>query len=172
MFDFIEATASEVSIEFDPVFGWPRLISLDNERGFSGIFVQDVRPGLPAGPAEIRAELAFQTGVWRGAAADDCTITLRRSCFCAPPFNDPYAVTVRAGEVVAVERNGAPVDLEAFLPATVEDLFAAIATLVFADRLDVQYHSDLGYPVAIDADPAFNAADEEFSIVVEDLVVD
>ena len=170
MFDYIEANPAAVAVEFEPELGWPR--SIDGSGVSLSIFVQDVRPGLPAGPDEIFAALSAQVAVWEAAQISDYPITLRRSCFCGQPLNDPYTVTVRSGEVVGVERNGSTIDLEDFLPSTVGDLFAAIESLAFADRLTVEYHPDFGYPTSIDADPVFNMADEEYSIVVEALTID
>jgi hypothetical protein len=170
LFGFVEGNADVAVVEFDPVLGVVTSVNLDTASGFLSVFVQEVREGHPTGPDEILAEVAAQRAIWEESAITDYQITIRRNCFCPPEFTDPYTVTVSDGAVVSVRRGGAEIELAEFMPATVEDLFDEIADAVFADRLDVVYHPDHGYPVTIDVDPVFNAVDEELFIAVEALV--
>ena len=100
---------------------------------------------------------------------------MQRSAIAVPleaSLSDPYTVTVVSGEAVRVERNGSEIELEQFLPATVEDLFGVVEDAAFADELDVNYHPILGYPRQIVVDPVLRAVDEEYQIDVVELVID
>jgi hypothetical protein len=171
-FDFIEANAESVVVEFDPEFGAARSVNVDTDGGFLSLFLQEISEGHPAGPDEVSAAVAAQRTLWETWEIVDYRITVRRSCFCPPEYTDPYTVTVRSGVVAFVERDGGAIELAEFMPGTVEDLFAEIEAAAFADRLDVEYHPDLGYPLRIDIDPVFNAVDEELQIAVEELIED
>ena len=170
LFGFVEERAAVAEVEFDLDHGAPESVIIDDADSFLGLFVQSVAAGHPAGPDEVLAEVAAQRVIWKAAAVTDYSITLSRSCFCPPDITAPYTVTVAGGAVVSVQRDGAEIVLEAFMPSSVEDLFRVVEEAAFSDELNVQYHPELGYPVFIVVDPVFNAVDEEFSIFVEEMV--
>ncbi len=125
----------------------------------------------PGGGREtVLAELEANRGLWEESGIESYRLTVGRVSFLPPEFLGPFVVTVENGEVVGVvrKRTGeAPREEHVRgMPLTVEDLFDVIEEFADADSIEVRYKSDLGYPTRIEADPEFNAIDEEFSFFV------
>jgi hypothetical protein len=126
--------------------------------------------GDPAsGPASDEAprELALARERWEAAGPAAYEMTLRRSCFCPPDWRGPFRVTVRDGAVASVTYEGAPVDAERAV--TVDALFDLVADAAArrAERLDVVYDPDWGYPARLFIDYDARIADEEVGYEVE-----
>jgi hypothetical protein len=104
---------------------------------------------------------------------------------------DDYRMTIRlqggmiGGAAVITVRDGAPQSVQSIepfegMPAsfftpfdTVEDLFhiLKVAHDNDSDRIDVEYHRELGVPMDVYIDPARNVVDEEHGFVVESFEV-
>jgi hypothetical protein len=172
MFDFVEENLCCLQVLFDEQLGVPSSVGYDTADEFMFFGAQTVTAGHPMSPDEILATAAVQRQVWAEAGSADYTVTIRRSCFCPADITDPYTVTVRGGEVESTTRWDAEVELDEFLPLTVEDLFREVEESRFADSLTVAYHPDRGYPLRIEVDPVVNAVDEEHQTIVLDLVLE
>lgn len=102
---------------------------------------------------------------WSSARVQDYTVVVQHLCFCG--YVRPVRITVRSGAIVS------SVDAETGEPvpsyATVRDI-AALFTLIRkaiddgADRLEVTYDSQLGYPTFINIDYIKNAVDDELQV--------
>lgn len=105
---------------------------------------------------------------WRAQRTDTYTFTYVRSCECLPETAGPFGVTVREGVVTDVVYQGNPVDPASQPFYTIEALFDLIraASEREADRIDVEYHPEYGYPTEIYIDYERNTADEEDIISV------
>lgn len=94
-------------------------------------------------------------------------------CFCHPDYTKPYRIRVQAGKVVDARdaETGAPAP-EQYVARTVPELFAVIQDALDrdADRLDVAYDPELGYPTSIVIDYERQAADEELTLEAKGLV--
>ena len=170
MFDFIETNAANVRVEFHFFRGYPTNLDLETAEGYFALSISEVNPGHPSHPDAVLAEAAHQESIWIDLAIDSYTLTLRRGCFCPSEITDAYTVTVAFGEPVRVERDGDILQLEQFLPLTVEDMFDVVEDAAFADGLEIFYHLQWGFPIFIDVDPATNAVDEEYLYDVIDFV--
>jgi uncharacterized protein DUF6174 len=102
---------------------------------------------------------------WNNARVQDYTVVVQHLCFCG--YVRPVRITVRSGAVVSSvdAQTGEPVPTY----ATVRDI-AALFTLIRqaiddgADKLDVTYDSQLGYPTFINIDYITNAVDDELQV--------
>lgn len=162
--------ADVIEVDFEPELGYPRMIFVQDDSGFTEMSVMTFTPGeadtLPA--EEILAQLREQRKIWGDEGTSDYTITVEIGCFCPEEFRGPFEVTVVDGNVDTVTMNGEavePVD-EAFL--TVEGLFSTIEDYAYSDEITVTYTAE-GYPQTIDIDPSRNTIDEELRIDVLDL---
>ena len=99
----------------------------------------------------VPGDPAVQRQVWEQQGIDDYRYVLGRNCFCANLL-PRVRVDVRDGVVVEVRdaRTGAPVDARRWDGvATVDQVFDAIADGVARGwDTDVQFHPELGHPVA------------------------
>ena len=119
--------------------------------------------------------LAAARRQWSSAGPAAYSVTLGRGCFCAQEVPSPVVITVRNGVIESrhYKTTGAPVS-PAYADAfpDVEGLFDVIEdALENADRVDVKYHSTLGYPLEIFIDYIRNAIDDELAYMVTDLTV-
>jgi hypothetical protein len=57
------------------------------------------------------------------------------------------------------------------LPGSIDVVFDLVERQVGADRVDVHYDPDLGYPVSVVADRMINAVDDEFEMRISDFTV-
>jgi hypothetical protein len=123
--------------------------------------------GLVTGTDDNDDDKALRTAqiLWNSAGVQDYTVVVQHLCFCG--YVRPVRITVRSGAVVS------SVDAETGQPvpsyATVRDI-AALFTLIReaiddgADRLEVTYDAQLGYPTFINIDYIKNAVDDELQV--------
>ncbi len=123
--------------------------------------------GLVTGPGDGDDDKTLRQAQirWNSARVQDYTVVVQHLCFCG--YVRPVRVTVRSGVLVS------SVDAESGEPvpsyATVRDI-AGLFTLIReaidegADRLDVTYHAQLGYPTLINIDYVTNAIDDELTV--------
>lgn len=102
---------------------------------------------------------------WANARVQDYQVVVQHLCFCG--FVRPVRVTVRGGAVVSSVDAQTGEAVPSY--ATVRDvagLFALIRSALDqgADRLDVTYDSQYGYPTFIDIDYITNAVDDELQV--------
>ena len=123
--------------------------------------------GLVTGTDDDDNDKALRTAQirWNNAAVQDYTVVVQHLCFCG--YVRPVRITVRSGAVVSSvdAQTGEPVPSY----ATVRDVMA-LFTLIRkaiddgADRLEVTYDAQLGYPTFINIDYHKNAADDELQV--------
>jgi hypothetical protein len=102
---------------------------------------------------------------WANARVQDYSVVVQHLCFCG--YVRPVRVTVRSGAIVssADAQTGEPTPSY----ATVRDV-AGLFTLIRqalddgADRLDVSYDSEFGYPTNNNIDYVRNAVDDELEV--------
>ena len=101
--------------------------------------------------------------------------TLELMCLCPPQFTKPVSIEVKNGVTTSITyvEDGTPAEPAYFdRYATIEKLFAVLQEALGRPgaRLNVTYHSHLGYPMraAIDYQP--NAVDDEIYFTVRDVV--
>ncbi len=119
-----------------------------------------------------KSELATNRDLWDSQGINHYRFNLSIGCFCA--FRDlmPLTIEVQDGKIVNMtDVNGKPVAAdfdETFNKAgTVEGLFAIVENaLTTADRVDVKYEADRGFPTSIYVDQIKDAADDEISYEV------
>lgn len=123
--------------------------------------------GDPTGadPDELRRAI----DQWNAQGIDDYRMTIRRQ---GGMIGGAAIITVRDGEPVSVQpiapTEGMPASFfEAF--GTVEKLFhiLTVAHNDRADRIDAEYHPQLGVPLDVYIDPAKNVVDEEYGFEIE-----
>lgn len=121
--------------------------------------------GLITGTGDDDDDLRDAQARWNSARVQDYSVVVQHLCFCG--YVRPVRVTVRGGAIVS------SVDAETgeAVPsyATVRDI-AGLFTLIRkaiddgADKLNVKYDSELGYPTLIDIDYITNAVDDELTV--------
>lgn len=125
------------------------------------------------GNAGERMELERARELWNAQGIDDYRMTLGLQ---GGMIGGRAIITVRDGVPVSVQ----PIEPWEEMPAsffqgfdTVEDLFAILQRAVDqdADRIDAEYHRQLGVPLDVYIDPSKNAVDEEHGFVVESFAV-
>lgn len=111
-------------------------------------------------PQSVR-DVATARALWEASGVTSYTAVVTVRCFC--PDSDPLTVEVRDGLVVAVTRDGQPVEDRGWSGplAPVEDLFNLIAEAERSGTADVTYDRDLGYPKRANLDPWPDAIDDE-----------
>ncbi len=151
-------------------------------RSWSGVLAAFLAVGslaacsvLQSGPHDqAQSELNRQRRHWRAQDVEEYAYTVRRLCFCPETFTSPVVVRVRGGEVESrvYEGSGAPVDAgnASFWPE-VEGLFDLVQDAIDrdADAISVEYHPQLGYPIAVRIDYEEMAADEELTVTASNL---
>jgi hypothetical protein len=110
---------------------------------------------------------------WNEQGIDSYRLVFDRICFCLTDHAGRFEVTVIGGNVTSVidpmtGRERVRSDEVAY---TVPALFDLIARehREGADEVDVEYHRDLGYPLAIQIDRVRQAVDDELEITVLEL---
>lgn len=125
--------------------------------------------GDVTGNAGERMELERARELWDAQGIDDYRMTVGRQ---GGMIGGRAMITVRDGTPVSVQ----PLEPWEEMPPqyfngmdTVEDLFAILQRAVDndADRIDAEYHRQLGVPVDVYIDPSKNAIDEEHGFIVE-----
>ncbi|MDP9185482.1 MAG: DUF6174 domain-containing protein [Actinomycetota bacterium] len=103
---------------------------------------------------------------WYDSPRTDYHIALTRACFC----DDAGTVSARVRGTLptAAQVNGREIDLPTTTPLTVDDLFLIVfrAEATGAERLDVTYDDEWGYPKDIVIDGSSNTMDDELEIHV------
>jgi hypothetical protein len=114
-------------------------------------------------------DLADARRQWADADLPSYTMTLTRSCFCGPGFSGPFEVRVENGAVVSASLAGETVPTDRVL--TVEALFDLLdsAYRESADRVEVTYDIERGFPSDLFIDYEENVADEEIGYTVRDV---
>lgn len=113
---------------------------------------------------------------WQEAQWHSYSYVVQRECFCLPEFRKATRVTVENDKVVAAsfvgEEDEAVSEQVLTGLSTIEGWFNVIDRAVTnkADRLDVIYHQELGYPEEISIDMHPRIADDEQKIVISELV--
>ncbi len=127
--------------------------------------------GLVTGPGDGDNDKALRSAQirWNAARVQDYTVVVQHLCFCG--YVRPVRVSVRQGVIVSSvdAQTGEPVPSY----ATVRDiagLFALIRDAIDdgADRLEVTYDAELGYPTLINIDYITNAVDDELSVTTSE----
>ncbi len=124
-----------------------------------------------------KSDLAKNRDLWDSQGIDHYRFKVSIGCFCA--FRDlmPLTIEVQGGKIVSmtdVNGKSVPADYdETFAKAgTAEGLFAIVESgLATADRVDVTYEADRGFPTSIYVDQLKDAADDEISYTVTDFEV-
>ncbi|HNP73356.1 MAG TPA: DUF6174 domain-containing protein [Kouleothrix sp.] len=128
--------------------------------------------GWGYGSFQLGGQLQRYRARWAARVPAAYRYTLRVGCFCPPEVTQPVEVTVRDAAVIALVGassrqpvRGAQLD-EA---APIEQLFVLIQRAIDqgADRVDVQYDPEFGYPRAIAIDYMRDASDDEVTYTIE-----
>lgn len=110
---------------------------------------------------EVKAALAR----WEAADIDSYTATIEMRCFC--PLGGRYEVTVKDHIITEWSTDSGigpqPGDHE---PPTIDTIFATLAQSLDADRLQMSFHPELGYPNDARIDPDINTIDDELDYFV------
>lgn len=117
--------------------------------------------------------LADAEALWRARKPKSYEFAVEVRCFCPDLAKTPPRFAVTDGEPRSLQQ------LESFSQKTydyfntVEKLFAAIRGRFARGRnkMVVQYHADLGYPLVADLDPNADIADDELFLRVSDFKV-
>jgi hypothetical protein len=134
-----------------------------------GFFSLLLTLGFLAGCATARTTLSDNRRTWQDQRISNYDYVLRVGCFCG--YVGDYRVSVRNNEVHGVT----------FLPTgeslpardggffrTIDGLFDRIGVaLAEAERVIVEYHSPLGYPVRVFIDRRRSRRDDELTLEVE-----
>jgi len=120
------------------------------------------------GPREALASARVR---WSQRAPSSYSMTIFRGCECLPEMSGPATVSVVNGAVSVHYTNGVSVP-KTYIGAfpDVEGLFDLIdsAQKNHYYKVDVEYDSELGYPVTISLDGDKQMADDELGISVRD----
>ena len=131
----------------------------------------DDNPAIVVVSPEQRALNRAET-LWLNQGITSYQYIYNRFCFC--PTQESQVVGVVNNQVVEAffTPSGVPITgNELDVLPIVEDLFAIVQDAIDdnVDRLDVEYHSELGYPESIFIDGSLSVADDEFTYVALDL---
>jgi hypothetical protein len=119
---------------------------------------------------ELESRRQENLAKWQDARIDDYEIDYQGLCFCFP---QPVAtILVRDHEIVSVrnpvtgEEIDNPFPGDPFAFNSIAGVFDIIACAIAsrAARVDVEYHSDLGYPIRAAIDYYWEIADDEITI--------
>ncbi len=108
---------------------------------------------------------------WAAQGVDSYEVDVRRLCFCA--FDVTRAVRVHVANGHATARTyidtGEPVVQDPELFPDIPGLFDLIEEAIDQDAhsIEVDYDSDLGYPLSISIDYLEHAVDEELTMIVD-----
>ena len=113
---------------------------------------------------------------WTALDAENYDYEVQRTCFCTAEYIREMRVSVRNGAVSSAvyTDDGVEVSTEVLESLrTIDQWFAYIKKGLdkpFA-KLEVEYHSEQGYPILIEADIRERVADDEQSLVLKSLVL-
>ncbi|MGH7483837.1 MAG: DUF6174 domain-containing protein, partial [Longimicrobiales bacterium] len=120
-----------------------------------------------------RARLERERRAWEALDIQDYRYDVRQSCFCG--WVRPVHVTVLDAAIAEVRdaETDQPVDEELFPQYyTIDALFDMVESALDhePDRIEVDYHLALHFPVRIVIDGRFNTDDDELEVVASNLV--
>lgn len=116
---------------------------------------------------------------WQAAKITHYSYSLSVSCFCAFMDQMPVAIEMKDGEIVSITSTNGEVitstnDLYSILKsyAGMDMLFNQVkAALESADKVEVTYNPDNGFPTSIAIDQIEGAVDDELYITLGDFKV-
>lgn len=113
--------------------------------------------------AAAKDRLLEARGRWTAAQLDDYRLTVTMECFC--PVLGPTAVDVKDGvpSIASMPDEAVRADV-ATQPLTIDEAFDYLDRFADADRFDVDFHEELGYPMSANIDPDAGTADDEFTL--------
>ena len=110
---------------------------------------------------------------WVAKGISSYTLTVSQDCFCVEDARGSFRVVVDGGRVSSVTdpATGAPRSASPFVPLTVEALFDRVQQAIDegVKELDVRYHPNFGYPLAIEIDLSQQPVDGGLEIHASEL---
>ena len=129
------------------------------------------------GPLDSRADqktLEKNRDKWRSKGADTYYYEYRQLCFCAIEYADWAGVYVfedAVEEVTILATDEPPTMLGLVDYRIIEDLFRIAENAIDeADKYDIEYDQEYGYPTKIEADFYKNAVDDEVTYLARNLI--
>jgi hypothetical protein len=125
------------------------------------------------GPTDKLDRIGRNRAKWAQAGIDTYRITLHYGCFCDFGDGRPVSVRVVDGEIAEAVVDGKPLRKRESrgYPMTVEALFDFAETAkADADKVELVFDRQLGYPTSISVDHDLNGDDDEFQVTVTELV--
>ena len=131
--------------------------------------------------SSVPQELTNSERLWKDQKLSNYDFTLERQCFCPEDWRGPVNIQVRNGAAVSVAyvTSGAGVTEGKFDNAdTIDKLFTTLKNAYTgkgdfeqkAERINVTYHTQMGYPTDFFIDVSETIADEENGYTVINLV--
>lgn len=129
-------------------------------------------PGLLAscGNTEITDEIELAQQRWDASNIENYIADMERICFCPPPSR--YTLFVDSGTITrAVDSESGEEIKQNNGYSTVDELFEWLleAAARNPEKLELEFHNELGYPTLIDYNQSDMIADEELLIRILDL---
>lgn len=117
-------------------------------------------------------DIASAKQLWESVGYSDYSMEVERSCFCPPPRF--YTAIIETNKVVRVidSETGENVNAEGGYP-TIDELFAWLEQIApeKPEKLDLEFHPELGHPTFIDYNQSHQIVDEELFMKIENLEV-
>jgi hypothetical protein len=140
---------------------------LDDSAWQSAVVVgaRQLRIACPPGSDEAAATLATQRATWEAANIDSYEYTMHWGV--SSLLGGDFEVRVLDGEPAELRRiDGADVveGEGATIPRSIDEVFDVLEEELAADRIDAEYHDQLGYPVDVLIDRIEHADDDELVI--------
>ncbi len=131
--------------------------------------------------SSVPQEITTSERLWKDQGLSNYDFTLNRQCFCPEDWRGPVNIQVRNGTAASVTyvSSGAPVTEGKFDNAdTIDKLFTILKNAYAgkgdfeqkAERIDVTYHAQMGYPTTFYIDVSQTIADEEVGYTVTNLI--
>jgi len=172
----INLNAPVVSVEYDPIYGYPTSMYID----YSELIADEEASLVVDFLAPVSA---WQTALddaklkWEESSIDSYVYTFRRSCECLDSETEPKEITVTGNVVTAIDGVAPPTTMTNSRIPTLFGMFDIIQAGIDANavRVDVEYDSVYGYPLSVFIDYDENTADEEdnfFATLSEESITD
>ena len=127
-----------------------------------------VSASCSSAPSQFSTQQQFENakGLWQQKTSSNYDYTLKQQCYCLDELTKPLRVSVREGTIVAVKN----IETAEALPQnywkdlyTVEAWFTVIekALAKKAQKIEVIYDPNLGFPATIDIDIHSRLADDD-----------
>jgi len=120
--------------------------------------------------ADKVSDLEEATKVWQQAKPSSYTVDVERICFCPPPQN--YTLVVANGNIEQViDAETGDVIEEYGGYTTIDELFEWLQEIASGNpqKLELEFHKELGYPTFIDYNQSDLIADEEMLMRLQNL---